>query len=330
MSAPLNQHISNVREATVEGSCIQYSTYDLSDSPFAGGCAYVEGKFVPASEARISLFDAGVGHSDLTYSVASVWHGNIFRLDDYLDRLFEGAKKLRIESPMTKKAMGDMLKECVAKSELREAYACVILTRGYGPRPGEKDLNALTSQVYAYSIPYLWVFTPYEQMFGISAIVARDTKRSSRNTIDPSVKNYQWGDLVKANIEAGDRGVRTAVLLDSDGFVAEGPGFNVVVIKDGVVSSPSRNVLPGITRKSVLELAAKMGLETRLGDVTTEELFDADEVFAATTAGGLTPVLSIDDRPIGDGQVGALTAKLRDDYWALMDGPNEFVEAIRY
>jgi branched-chain amino acid aminotransferase len=327
----LSPNLSDVRQETVAGGCIQYSDYSLDDGdPFAGGVAYVEGEFVPAADARISMFDAGVGHSDLTYTVASVWHGNIFRLSDHLDRLFDGAAKMRIESPMTKDEIAAMLKECVAKSGLRESYVCVILSRGFGARRGEKDLSKLTSQIYAYAVPYLWVFPPSEQIYGISAVVARDTKRAPANTIDPSVKNFQWGDLVKASFEASDRGARTAFLLDSDGFVAEGPGFNVLVIKDGVLHTPHRNALPGITRKTVLELAEQMGLPTRVGDVSTEMLYGADEIIASTTAGGVTPVTSLDGKPIGNGETGPWTAKLRDEFWALMDRPSDLIEPITY
>jgi branched-chain amino acid aminotransferase len=331
VAEPLSPNLSDVRQETVAGGCIQYSDYSLDDSdPFAGGVAYVEGEFVPAADARISMFDAGVGHSDLTYTVASVWHGNIFRLSDHLDRLFDGAAKMRIESPMTKDEIAAILKQCVAKSGLRESYVCVILSRGFGARRGEKDLRKLTSQIYAYAIPYLWVFPPSEQIYGISAVVARDTKRAPANTIDPSIKNFQWGDLVKASFEASDRGARTAILLDSDGFVAEGPGFNVLVIKDGVLHTPHRNALPGITRKTVLEIAEQMGLPTRVGDVSTDLLYGADEIIAATTAGGVTPVTSLDGKPIGNGETGPWTAKLRDEFWTLMDRPSNLIEPIAY
>lgn len=331
MGEPLSPTLSDIRQETIPGACIQYSDYTLeADNAFSGGCAFVEGEFVPASEARISLFDSGFGHSDLTYTVAAVWHGNIFRLDDHLDRLLDGAAKMRMPSPMSKAELAAMLKECVSRSGLRESYVCVILSRGFGARRGEKDLNRLNSQVYAYAIPYLWVFPPDQQITGISAVVARETKRSASNSVDPTIKNFQWGDLVKASFEAGDRAATTAILLDSDGFVAEGPGFNVLVVKEGEIHTPGRNALPGITRKSVLELADAMGLRTHVGDVSAELLRSADEIMAATTAGGVTPITALDGVPIGDGHVGPWTAKIRDEYWALMDRPSPLVEPIAY
>lgn len=320
-----------IREETPPGSVIRYSDYELdTSSRFAGGVAWIEGEYVPASDARISIFDTGFGHSDVTYTVAHVWHGNVFRLDDHIDRLLDGARKLRLESPLTKEELAGIAKRCVALSQLRESYVNLTLTRGFGKRKGEKDLTKLTSQVYVYAIPYLWAFPPHEQIFGTSAIVPRHVRRSGRNTVDPTVKNYQWGDLTAASFEAKDRGARTGILLDADGCVAEGPGFNVVVVKDGRLASPSRNALPGITRRTVFEIAEAMGVEAVLRDVTSQELYDADELIAVTTAGGVTPITSLDGEPIGDGTPGPLTVALRDRFWALMDEPSALIEAIEY
>lgn len=331
MGEPLSPTLGDIFQDTVPGAAIQYSSYELNDSdPFAGGCAYVEGEYVPVADARISMFDAGVGHSDITYTVASVWHGNVFRLGEHIDRLLDGARQMRITSPMTREELIEVAKECIARSGLRESFLCVMISRGLAARRGEKDLAKLTPQVYAYAIPYLWVFPPELQINGITAVVARNTRRASAGSIDPGVKNFQWGDLVKASFEAGDRGANTAFLLDNDGFLAEGPGFNVIVIKDGKLVTPSRNALPGITRKSALEIAESFGIETNVSDVSTELLYSADEVFAATTAGGITPVIELDGVAIGDGTVGPLTAKIRDRFWALMDEPSELIEAISY
>jgi branched-chain amino acid aminotransferase len=320
-----------IREPTPPGSVIQYSDYELDESsPFAGGVAWIEGEYMPASEARISLFDTGFGHSDLTYTVAHVWHGNIFRLGDHIDRVFDGAQKLRLQSPLSKEEVEEVTKRCVSLSQLRESFVNITITRGYGARKGEKDLTKLTSQIYIYAIPYLWAFPPEEQIFGTSAIVPRHVRRAGRNTVDPTVKNYQWGDLTAASFEAKDRGARTAILLDSDNCVAEGPGFNVVMVKDGKLASPSRNALPGITRLTVKEMAAEMGIEFTLRDITSRELYEADELIAVTTAGGITPITSLDGEPLGNGEPGPMTVAIRDRFWALMDEPSHLIEAIEY
>lgn len=331
MSNLVNVEPGAIREETPPGSAIQYSDYELDIStPFAGGTAWIEGSYVPTAEARISLFDTGFGHSDLTYTVAHVWHGNIFRLGDHLDRLLDGARRLRLDPGYTKAELAEVAKQCVSRSQLRESYVNLTITRGFGVRRGEKDLSKLTHQTYVYAIPYLWAFPPNEQIYGTSAIVPRHVRRAGRNTVDPTIKNYQWGDLTAASFEAKDRGARTAILLDADNCVAEGPGFNVVVVKDGELASPSRNALPGITRKTVFEIAESMGIRATLRDVTSRELYDADELMAVTTAGGVTPVISLDGVPQSGGQPGPLTVAIRDRFWALMDEPSDLIEPIEY
>lgn len=321
----------DIRCETVPGEAIQYSDYTLSDNPMAGGCAWIEGQFVPAAQARISIFDAGFSHSDVTYTVAQVWHGAIFRLEDHVDRMLSGAAKLRLQSPLSKAEIMDKMCECVAKSELREAYVNVCITRGFGPKPGEKNINALQSQIYIFAIPYLWVFSPERQIHGVDAVIARSVRRSPANAVDPAIKNYHWGDLVRATFEAQDRGARTAFLLDSDGFVAEGPGYNILIVKNGAVFTPARNVLPGLTRRTTLEIAQAMGIATTIGDVTEEQLLTADEVFVATTAGGITPIVQLEGKPVGDGTPGPITRALRTRYWAMMDEPsNHLITPINY
>lgn len=320
-----------IREDTPAGSVIRYSDYELdTSSPFAGGAAWIEGEYVPASEARISIFDTGFGHSDLTYTVAHVWHGNVFRLGDHLDRVLDGAAKLRLDPGLTREELADITRRCISLSQLRESFVNITITRGFGTRRGEKDLTQLTHQTYVYAIPYLWAFPPHEQIFGTSAIVPRHVRRAGRNTVDPTIKNYQWGDLTAASFEAQDRGARTAILMDADGCVAEGPGYNVVLVKDGRLASPSRNALPGITRRTVFEIADSMGIEATLRDVTSRELYEADELMAVTTAGGVTPITSLDHEAVGNGEPGPVTVAIRDRFWSLMDEPSPLIEAIMY
>lgn len=317
---------------TPEGACIQFSKYDLdSSSPFAGGCAWIEGEFKSLADARISIFDMGYGHSDLTYTVAQVWHGNYFRLQDHLDRLLWGAERLHLEAPMTKTEISEICHQVAAKSQLRESFVSIQITRGFGPRPGEKDLKKLSPQLYVYAIPYLWAVPLEAQLNGASVIVAQTVRRVGRGQIDPQVKNFQWGDLTKGIFEAQGSGAHTSILLDADGLVAEASGHNVIVIKEGALASPQRNALAGVTRSSVERIATEMGLPFELRDVEAAELYNADEVMLATTAGGVTPVVELDGRSLGDGTPGKLTGEIRDRYWALMDDiSSPWIEPVNY
>ena len=310
---------------------IRYSEHDVDTaSPLAGGCAWIDGEYVPAAQARISVFDAGFAHSDLTYTAVSVWHGGIFRLGEHVERLLAGARKLRIESPLTAEEIETIALRCTALSQLREAFVWIGVTRGLGPTPGDRMSPAMAPKVYAYAIPYLWVFPLEAQLDGASAVVARHVRRSGRGTVDPTVKNLQWGDLTKATLEARERGAMQPILLDSDKCLAEGAGFNVLVVKNGTIATPVRNCLPGITRRTAVEIAARRGVPVEERDVSSEELYAADEVFATTTAGGVTPIVELDGAAVGTGRPGPITTAIRDRFWQLVDEPSALVRKIDY
>ena len=311
---------------------IQYSDYELdTSSPFAGGVAWIEGEFIPAEDARISIFDTGFGHSDVTYTVAHVWHGNIFRLDDHIDRLLDGARKLRLDAGMSKDELAEITKKCVSMSQLRESFVNLTVTRGYGKRKGEKDLSKLTHQVYIYAIPYLWAFPPAEQIFGTTAIVPRHVRRAGRNTVDPTIKNYQWGDLTAASFEAKDRGARTAILMDSDNCVAEGPGFNVVHRQGRQAGlAVAKCVARHHPQDGLRARRRRWASRPRCATSPATSCTTPTRLMAVTTAGGVTPINTLDGEKIGDGEPGPLTVAIRDRFWALMDEPSPLIEAIQY
>ncbi|KAL4884613.1 aminotransferase [Aspergillus karnatakaensis] len=292
-------------------------SHSTSTSPYANGIAWVEGHYVPLSEARIPLLDQGFMHSDLTYDVPSVWDGRFFRLNDHLDRLEASCHKLRLRLPLPRAEVERILVDMVAKSGIRDAFVELIVTRGLkgvrGAKPGDLDTNNL----YMFVQPYVWVMEPEEQPIGGKAIVARTVRRISPGSIDPTIKNLQWGDLTRGLFEAADRGATYPFLTDGDAHITEGSGFNICFIKDGVLYTPDRGVLQGVTRKSVIHVARKAGIEVRVEFVPVEMAYTADEILMCTTAGGIMPITTLDDKPVGDGKVGLLTKKIWDGYWAM-------------
>ena len=205
------------------------------------------------------LTDAGIARSDLTYDVAAVWEGRFFRLDDHIDRLLRGCERIHLTPPLSREQIRDVLIECVRRSGLRESYVEAIVTRGLAPR-GVRDPRRYKAQFYAYAVPYVWISEPDQQTVGTDLVIARDTIRIPTASVDPTVKNFHWGDLTRGMFESFDRGAMTAVLLDGKGNVTEGPGFNIFAVLDGTLSTPSRGVLEGITRQTVLEIAQEFGI----------------------------------------------------------------------
>jgi branched-chain amino acid aminotransferase len=162
-------------------------------------------------------------------------------------------------------------------------------------------------------------------LVGTHLVVSQTTQRIPANSVDPTVKNFHWGDLSRGLFEAYERGAVTAVLPDADGNITEGPGFNVFALVDGTFVSPASGVLEGITRRTVLELAAGLGIPARLGTLAADELRNADEVFLTSTAGGVMPVATVDGRAVGPGEPGPLTMQLHHAYWAAHSDPRYVV-----
>lgn len=283
---------------------------------------------MPIAQARIPILDSGFSRSDVTYDVAAVWDGYVFRLDDHLNRLFAGCEKLRLTPPLSQEQVREVMIECVRRSGLRNAYVEVIVTRGV-PAIGDRDPRNWTPSFYAFAIPYVWIVQPEQQEVGVDMVIAQRTQRIPPNAVDPTVKNFHWGDLVRGQFEAFDRGGRLGVLPDSHGMITEGAGYNVFALVDGVLRTPTRGVLQGITRRSVLEIAADTGIESAAGDLHADELRAADEVFITSTAGGIMPVSSVDGVSVGTGTPGPHTVAIRQEYWRRHADP-DFTEQIQY
>jgi branched-chain amino acid aminotransferase len=285
---------------------------------FEGGSVFIDGDWKPLSEARISLFDWGFTRSDATYDVASVWQGAFFRLDDHLDRFFASMAKLRLAIPYGRDDVRRIVQGCVRAGGLRDAYVAMVCTRGVPP-PGSRDPRLAINRFYAYAVPFVWIAPPDKQRSGIDLHVSRRV-RIAPESVDPTVKNYHWLDLVQSLFDAYDRGADTSCVVDAEGNVTEGPGFNLFAVKDGVVRTPARGVLEGVSRRTVIELCEALALPIRVAPLPERELAEADEVFLSSTGGGVLPIAKVDGRPLR-AFPGPITRRLQDAYWALHDDP---------
>ncbi|KAJ5611298.1 hypothetical protein N7510_008017 [Penicillium lagena] len=305
------------------------ATLEASGNPFAKGIAWVKGDLVPLSKAQIPLTDQGFLHSDLTYDVPSIWDGRFFRLDDHLSRLEASCHKLRMRLPLPKEELKRILEEMTRKSGIKDAFVELIVTRGMVGVRGNKIEDLLNNNLYMFIQPYVWVMEPEVQRTGGSAIIARTVRRTPVGSMDPTVKNLQWGDLTRGLWEAADRGATYPFLTDGDGNLTEGSGFNIVLVKNGVLYTPERGVLEGITRKSVLDVARANGIEARVEFVPVDMVYHCDELFMCTTAGGIMPITSLDGKPVNGGQIGPITKRIWDGYWA-MHYDSRYSYAINY
>ncbi len=298
------------------------------DPRYAQGCAWIEGEFLPVSEARIPILDTGFSRSDVTYDVVAVWKGRFFRLDAHLERFARSYRALHMQPPVSPPEIREILFECVRRAELRDAYVDMIATRGAAVA-GNRDPRRFQNRFYAYAIPYVWIVQPERQEKGTHVVIAEQTIRIPPESVDPTIKNFHWGDLVRGTFEAFERGGELAVLPDADGNLTEGPGFNIFAVQNKTLFTPDRGMLEGITRRSVLELADDEGLHTVVAPLPAETLRGADEAFLTSTAGGVMPVTVVDGTPLGSGVPGPITARLRKRYWDAHEDPR-WSEAVDY
>jgi branched-chain amino acid aminotransferase len=286
----------------------------MDQSLFAAGAAYVMGRYVPVAEAAIPVTDWGFTRSDAVYDVVHVFQGGFFRLGDHLDRFEHSMESRRLRPREDKAAIEAVLHRCVALAGLQDAYVAMVALRGRPRMGGSRRPADCENHLVAYAVPWIDVIPPEVQARGAHLWIA-STPRVPDASVDPTVKNYQWSDLTSGLFEAHDNGYDTTVLCDADGFVTEGPGFNIFIVKDGHVLTPDRGSLHGITRRSVLELCAAMGIMASVAPIPRALLEDADEAFAATTAGGVMPISRIGKQILGNDRPGTLSLKLKQSYW---------------
>jgi branched-chain amino acid aminotransferase len=287
----------------------------MASGAWASGAAYIDGRYMPVGEATIPVTEWGYRRSDVTYDVVGVWGGAFFRLDDHIARFRRSMRSLRLEPPESDAELRRVLAECVRRSGLHEAYVAMDCLRGV-PKPGLPRHPAnCRNYIVAFAVPWVWVLPPEVQARGAHLVVAT-APRIADESVDPKVKNFHWGDLTRGLFEAYDQGADTCVLLDRDGFVTEGPGFNVFSVTDGAVATSDHGALEGITRLSVQELCTELAIPYEIRKIPAAELREADEIFLATTAGGIMPASRIDGRIMGNDRPGPISSRLRELFWA--------------
>ena len=286
---------------------------------FPLGIAYIDGDYRAMSEAKISVLDWGFLRSDATYDVVHVWQRRFFRLDKHLDRFSNSVARLHMTLPFDRDGLTDVLMECVRRSGLDDAYVEMICTRGVSPTFSRDPRDAVNTFI-AFAIPFGWVANEEQRAQGLNLSIS-DIPRIPPQSVDPRVKNYHWLDFIAGLYCAYESDAENVVLVDLDGNITEGPGFNLFAVKDGRAVTPESGVLEGITRTTALELCRELNIEAVTGTLTAAAVSGADEVFITSTAGGIMPVSKIEGHPIGDGEVGPVTQRLTSLYWEKHSDP---------
>ena len=279
------------------------------------GAAWMNGNVLPISQATIPVNDWGLVHSDITYDVVPVINGAFFRFEEYLSRFFSSMESLYLDPGMSKLEIQKALHRMVSQSGLRDSYVAMVCSRGKPKIPGSRDPRDCENHFFAWCVPYVHVIKPEIINQGATAWISQKVYRIPEESVNPRVKNYHWGDFTQGIFEAKDNKYETVILLDFDGNVTEGPGFNVFAVKDRVLITPDRGVLAGVSRKTVLEIADHLGIVASIRPLRVDELLEADEVFLSSSGGGVIPIVRVNETIYGNGVKGPISVLLNETYW---------------
>lgn len=276
---------------------------------------FIDGKFVRGEDARISVFDHVILYGDGIYEGIRVYDGHIFKLDEHVERLFDSAKGLGLDIPLTKEEMKEAIQRTVAINGLSDAHIRPIVTRGAG-KPGLDPARAASASVIIMAYPYKhWGASKPMRLMTTSVM-----KRPS-NTVDSKIKSTSYLPNVLAKMQANVAGMDDAIMLDNRGLVAECTGENIWIVKNDRLLTPTLvSALGGITRATVFEIAEALGYQATEKDITIQEIYTADEVFVCGTACEIKPVGEVDGRLIGNGEMGEVTKRIIERYEVVRKG----------
>ena len=275
-------------------------------SDYAGLEHYINGRWCREADASISILDHGFLYGDGVFDTLFAMHGYVFKLDEHIRRFERSAKAIGLDLGVTADAIAQLVVEAAARNGLRDAYLRVIGTRG---TTGEPLLNpdGAVPTLIVFVRPYLYLSAPELIQKGLSAAIVT-TRRVGTQALDARIKSNNYLSIILAKMEATRVGCNAGLILDEQGRVCEGPGYNVFVVRDGAVVTPGESALEGITRATVLDLCAELGIPASVGSVWPFDCVVADELFLTSTAGGIMPVTSVDGRPVGGGVPGPVVA----------------------
>ncbi len=274
---------------------------------------YVDGKLLPKAEAKISVFDHGFLYGDGIFEGIRVYDGNVFRLAEHIERLYESAKTIALEIPLSRQELTQATLDTVAANGMRDAYIRLVISRG----PGDLGIDPTSCKKPSLVIIVGSITLYPDEMYrtGI-ALVTSSVPRIPTQCLDPRIKSLNYLNNIMAKIEARQVGYMEALMLNLSGRVAECTADNIFIFKNGVLETPDlmQGALGGITRAAVLGLALEAGIVAKENVLGLHDLYNADECFLTGTGAEVMPVVKIDGRVIGSGKPGKKTLEMLERF----------------
>jgi len=287
---------------------------------------YIDGKYYPKSEAKVSVYDHGLLYGDGVFEGIRAYHGVVFKLKEHIERLYTSAHTIMLQIPLTQREMVKGVLDTLKRNQLKDSYIRLVVTRGVGDL-GLDPRKCPKATVIIITEPMIALHSKDKKEKGITAMIVW-VKRDPVDATTHEVKSLNYLNSILGKIESNIAGVDEAICLDKTGFVCEGVAENIFIVKGGKIFTPptSTGALRGITRVLVMRLAEKLGYPMNEANITASELFTADEVFLTGTAAEITPVREINKRTIGGGKPGPITKKLMQEFYKLVKNPREGVQ----
>ncbi|HDN05952.1 MAG TPA: branched-chain-amino-acid transaminase [Candidatus Bathyarchaeota archaeon] len=283
---------------------------------------YIDGKYYPKSQAKISVYDHGLLYGDGVFEGIRAYNGVVFKLREHIDRLYRSARVIMLEIPLTKEEMINAVLETLRKNNLHDAYIRLVVTRGVGdlgldPRKCPKPTVIIITDV-------IKLHSKEAKERGIRALIVW-VKRDPVDATSHEVKSLNYMNSILGKIEANVAGFDEAICLDKNGHISEGIAENIFIVKNGKIITPptSTGALVVITRDVIMKLAEKLGYKAVEANITPTDLFTADEAFFTGTAAEVVPIVEVNKRKIGDGKPGPITKRLMQEFEKIVRDPKE-------
>jgi branched-chain amino acid aminotransferase len=278
---------------------------------------WITGQFYDKENAKISVYDHGLLYGDGVFEGMRSYGGKVFRLEQHLDRLWDSAKAIWLEIPMTREAMGKAVNDTLAANGIKDGYIRLIVTRGAGPLG--LDPNKCSNPQVIVITDHITIY-PKEFYDNGLTIITASTVRNHPAALSPRIKSLNYLNNIMAKIEGLQAGCVEALMLNHKGEVAECTADNVFIVRSGQLYTPplDAGILEGITRDAIIELAREAGYVVNEVALTRHDVFIADEVFVTGSAAEVIPVVKLDSRVIGDGKPGPMTRDLTKRFHELI------------
>ena len=289
---------------------------------------YLDGEFVPKSEAKISVFDHGLLYGDGVFEGIRAFGGSVFMLKEHVERLYDSASCLELKIPMEKEEMVRTVLETLRRNELSSAYIRLVVTRGVGDMSVD-PATCKKSVVFVITEPVASAELPKDPR--VLSTIVTSVRRDGVDATTHEIKSLNYLNSVLAMIEANRAHVDYPIILDHRGFVSEGSTMNIFLVKKGKVltPAPSAGILHGITRDRIIRLCRDLKYEVVERDITPFELLTADEVFFSGTLVGVASVVRVNGKAIGSGTLGPVTREIYDEFREMVSRPEEGVPVFR-